>query len=99
LIEFADVKGRFPAGAVVLPGQGARQENDDAPAASFGWPRILRLGPIETSGREIFDRPGPRRLRVILEPDCDLGWADPDIRSIWPGTIETGWVDAEIVRR
>ena len=25
--------------------------------------------------------------------------ADPDIRSIWPGSITTGWVDAAIVRR
>ena len=66
--------------------------------ASFVQPQVLPLGPIEPFGREIIDRPGLRRLRVILEPDCDLGWTDPDIRSIWPGTIETGWTDVEVVR-
>jgi len=98
LVEFEGVEGRFPAGAVVLAGQGARQEHSDAPAASFVRPQVLPLGPIEPLSREIIDRPGPRRLRVILEPDCDLGWTDPDIRSIWPGTIETGWTDVGIVR-
>jgi hypothetical protein len=98
LLEFEDVKERFPAGAVVLSGQGARQESSDAPAASFVRPQVLSLGPIEPLGPETIDRPGPRRLRVILEPDCDLGWTDPDVRSIWPGTIETGWTDVEVVR-
>ena len=40
-----------------------------------------------------------RRLRIWLEVDPGGGWADPDIRSIWPGRTETDWVLVEIVRR
>ena len=54
---------------------------------------------MEPIPRDLIDQPGSRRLRVWLEPDPDRGWADPEIRSIWPGTIETGWVNLEIVRR
>ena len=42
--------------------------------------------------------PAPGGCGCWLEPDPDRGWTDPDIRSIWPGTIETGWVNIEIVR-
>lgn len=45
------------------------------------------------------ERPGMRRLRIWLEVDPGGGWADPDIRSIWPGRTETDWVLVEIVRR
>jgi hypothetical protein len=30
--------------------------------------------------------------------DHDSGWYDSYVRSIWPGTIETGWVEVEVVR-
>jgi hypothetical protein len=63
--------------------------------------RRFPLGPLGTlaPGALAIDRPGPRRLRAILTPDPDRGWADPAIRSIWPGTITTGWIDALIIRR
>jgi hypothetical protein len=35
----------------------------------------------------------------LLTADPDRGWADPDVRSIWPGTIATDWIDVAIVRR
>jgi hypothetical protein len=35
----------------------------------------------------------------VLEANADLGWTDPDIRSVWPGTIETVWINVELVRR
>jgi len=38
-------------------------------------------------------------MRVILSADPDKGWADPEIRSIWPGRIVTDWVDIRVVRR
>jgi hypothetical protein len=28
-----------------------------------------------------------------------LGWADTDVRSLWPGRAHTNWVEVEIVRR
>ena len=45
------------------------------------------------------NRPGPRRVRALLEAAPESGWADPEIRSIWPGRMPTNWVEVEIVRR
>lgn len=95
-LEFDQVPGRFPAGLILLSGQGdSRSEASETPAA----PQRFPIGPVEPIPREAIDQPGSRRLRVWLEPDPDRGWTDPDVRSIWPGTIETGWVNIEIVRR
>jgi hypothetical protein len=44
-------------------------------------------------------RPGSTRARVILTADPALGWADPEVRSVWPGTIATAWEAVELVRR
>ena len=88
--------GRFPAGLILQSGQGdSRSEASEIPAV----PRRFPIGPVEPIPREVIDQPGTRRLRVWLEPDPDRGWTDPDIRSIWPETIKTGWVNLEIVRR
>jgi hypothetical protein len=38
-------------------------------------------------------------MRIVLSPDPDLGWTDPDVRSIWPGKIETSWLEVELMRR
>lgn len=91
-IEIEGVSGRFPAGSVVVSGQGS------TPPPT---PEIRRfpLGPIETIPPGAIDRPGTRRVRAILKADPDRGWGDPDIRSIWPGTLETEWVNVEVVRR
>ena len=95
-LEFAELAGRFPAGRVLLSGQGdSRAEEPADPAA----PRLFPIGPVAPIPREVLDQPGTRRLRVHLEPDPDHGWTDPDVRSIWPGTLETGWVNVELVRR
>ena len=48
---------------------------------------------------EIFERPGRRAMRLTLEPIPEFGWADPEIRSIWPGRMQTDWLEVEIVRR
>jgi hypothetical protein len=91
-IEIDGVAGRFEAGAVVLSGQGsAREEGPEF--------RTFPLGPIGAVPRDAIDRPGSRRVRAILKADPDRGWGDPDIRSIWPGTLETDWVNVEVVRR
>jgi len=96
LLEFYQVPGRFPAGLILLSGQGDSRTESSADLAE---PRRFPIGPVEPIPREAIDQPGTRRLRVWLEPGPDRGWTDPDIRSIWPGTIETGWVNLEIVRR
>ena len=91
-VEFEDVPGRFAAGEVVLSGQGTGRAE---PEASRRFP----LGPLAPLPPDAIDRPGPRRMRVILSADADKGWADPEIRSIWPGRIVTDWVDVRVVRR
>jgi hypothetical protein len=95
-LEFVQIPGRFPAGAVLLSGQGGRQADARmVPEGSQSFP----IGPVAPIPAEAIARPGSRGLRLVLEADPDLGWTDPEIRSIWPGTIETGWVEVEIVRR
>jgi hypothetical protein len=89
-VEFEGVPGRFRAGQVVVSGQSGAGAIE---AKRFPIGEIVGLPP------EAIDRPGECKLRVILTADPDLGWADPDIRSLWPGTITTGWVTAEVIRR
>jgi hypothetical protein len=95
-LEIENVDGRFPAGTLVVSGQGSIRGESQASVAGS---KTLPIGPVEPIPYEALDRPGPKRIRLVLEADADLGWTDPDVRSIWPGTIETGWVSVEIVRR
>jgi hypothetical protein len=94
-LEIDGVAGRFRAGRIILSGQGNTRSEDVGQSLE---PPRFDLGPIEPVPGEALDRPGVRRLRVILEADADLGWTDPEVRSIWPGTIETGWVEVELMR-
>ncbi|MBX6315844.1 MAG: hypothetical protein IRY99_23465 [Isosphaeraceae bacterium] len=91
-IEFEGVDGQFPAGSLVLGGQGARADEP---------PGLLRfaIGPIIGVPPTALDRPGDYRLRVVLTADPDRGWADPDVRSLWPGTLYTNWVTVQVMRR
>jgi hypothetical protein len=85
-VEFEGVPGRFAAGAAVLVGQGSE----------------IRTIPLELRSPlppGVIERPGDIRLRAILEADPHRGWADPDVRSIWPGTIVTDWEPARVVRK
>lgn len=96
-VEFEGVAGRFAAGSVCLSGQGEWEGTEKA-----GRSRTLRfppIAPVAPVPADAIDRPGTRRLRARLVPNPDRGWADPEVRSIWPGAIETNWVDVEIVRR
>ena len=95
-IEFEGTPGHFPAGSLILSGQGLHHRNPDGVETIA---RRFDLGPIPPLPLGVIERPGVRRLRLRLVADPDLGWADPDIRSVWPGEMETNWVEAEIVRR
>ncbi len=90
-LEFQGVPGPAAAGALTLSGQGE-------PAASPQSHRFP-IGPVAPIPAGAIERPGTRAVRVRLVPDPDRGWADPDVRSIWPEPIVTEWVDVEIVRR
>ncbi|MHC5544334.1 hypothetical protein ACYOEI_39400, partial [Singulisphaera rosea] len=91
-VEFEGVPGRYVAGTVVF--NATAGANAPLPRAS-----IHELGPFAHIPVELTIQPGSRKIRAILTPDANLGWADPDVRSLWPGTIETEWTSARIVRR
>jgi hypothetical protein len=95
-IELEGSSGQFPAGQVVATAQ-ARPRTDSVDFRST--PRRFKLGPVTGFPDDAIQRPGLRRLRLVLDADAASGWADPDIRSVWPGRIETEWIDVEIVRR
>jgi hypothetical protein len=91
-IEFEDIPGRFSAGPLVLSGQGGATPS--APES-----RQFPIGPAISLPPGTLDRPGEHRLRATLTADPELGWADPDVRSIWPGTIVTEWLPVRVLRR
>ena len=77
---------------MILSGQGERAGGPPAV-------RSFALGPIAPSSPVELDRPGPYRMRAVLEANADRGWADPDVRSIWPEPIVTDWIEVQVVRR
>lgn len=95
LIEIEGIDGSFPAGRVVLSGQGPGAEQVGSASSAPAW---FDLGPIAAPGG-LIDRPGRRGMRALLRPDPASGWADPAVRAVWPGAIETNWVEVEIIRR
>jgi hypothetical protein len=92
-IEIEGIEGRFPGGHLIVSGQGlARHES--APGVRHFELSLKR--PIPSGS---IAGPGQRRLRIWLEADPESGWADPRVRSIWPGGSRTNWVEVEIMRR
>lgn len=90
-VEFEGVEGTFPAGFLtLLSGQGTEAAHAE---------RRFPIGPLPDFPAGRIDRPGERRMRLILTADPERGWADPDIRSLWPGTITTDWHPVRIVRQ
>ena len=91
-VELEGLSGRLAAGEIVVSGQGTGRAEPEAL-------RRFPLGPLAPLPHDAIDRPGTRRMRVLLSADADKGWAEPEIRSIWPGQIVTDWVDVRVVRR
>jgi hypothetical protein len=91
-VSFEGVPGWFRAGAVVVLGAGFGETTP-------GSARRIPIDTIDPLPAAAIERPGARRMRVRLTPDADLGWAQPDVRSVWPGVIEPDWAEADIVRR
>jgi hypothetical protein len=90
-IEIEGVPGRFRSGSVVVSGQ----SGSSGAVGSRNFP-ILEIAGLPL---DAIDRPGERRIRAILTADPDLGWADPDVRSLWPGTVTTDWATVRVIRR
>ena len=95
-IEIEGIVGRLAGGSLVVSGQGPVRQGSPATEAVV---RSFNLGPISGLPPHSIERPGPRSMRLWLEAAPDHGWADPAVRSIWPGQLQTDWVDVEIVRR
>ena len=95
-VEFEGIPERFTAAAYSSAGRGCPERTLRKEAAVV---QHFTLGPVAPMPSGVIERPGLRRMRVWLEPALDRGWADPEIRSIWPGRIATEWVEVEIVRR
>jgi hypothetical protein len=89
-VEIEGIPGRFKAGSLIVSGQGL--------AGGSEISRRFALEPIEGFPEGAIDRPGERRLRLVLSSSPDLGWTDPDTRSVWPGEIITDWVTVRVVR-
>ena len=89
-VEFEGVPGLFRAGSVVISDRGSSSDR-----GTQGFP----IGPILELPPGAIDRPGDRRMRVVLTADPDLGWADPDVRSIWPGELMTEWATVRVIRK
>jgi hypothetical protein len=88
-VEFEGVDGWYHAGEVIVSGQGEGRSDPGR--------RVFKLSRFSSGGPSI-QSPGPARVRVRLVPDAERGWADPEVRSIWPGAIETEWTEVEVVR-
>jgi hypothetical protein len=91
-VEFEGVEGRHPSGEILLSGQG--QGSPSTPDT-----RSFPIGPFVPVLPSALLGPGLIRLRARLVPSPERGWADPDVRSIWPGTIEMGWIEVDVIRR
>jgi hypothetical protein len=95
-IEFEGSDEWLPAGRLILSGQGLPRQGSPA---SEDVIRRFELSTISFLPPAIIERPGIRRMRISLEADTGVGWADPEVRSIWPGRTQTNWVEVKIVRR
>ena len=76
---------RLPAGFVVVAGSGPSARIPLTFAAELPKDAIAKAGVV--------------RIRAILSPDPELGWSDPDIRSIWPEPIVSEWTEVAVARR
>ncbi len=90
-VELEGHPERIPAGSLIVSGQGT--------AGATSSTQRFPIGPMAEGVEGAIERPGPRRIRLHLSADPQLGWSDPDVRSLWPGEHATNWVEIEIIRR
>ncbi len=83
-VEFEGIDTPISAGSLVATA-------DEAP-------KTVPLAFDEGLSPSLIRQPGEYRLRVKLSPDPHLGWADPDVRSLWPEAVVTEWVTVQVIR-
>ena len=86
-IEFDGIPGKYPAGVLVC----AATRSEGA--------LLYPVRPTAPLPGGVIPAAGERAMRVILTPDPHLAWADPNVRSLWPGAIVTGWTTVRIARK
>ncbi|APW63315.1 hypothetical protein [Paludisphaera borealis] len=96
-IEIEGVESRISGGVLIAHGRSIRDDSATTAQPPTRHDLTPAMGPALPEG--VIDRPGRRAIRVILIADPNLGWTDPEVRSVWPGEIQTDWVAAEVVRR
>ncbi len=89
-VEIDGITQHLDCGVLLVSGQGTATQKD-----VVHFPLTFR-SQLPTGAIE---RPGEMRIRVRLTPNAERGWADPDIRSIWPEPIVTEWHTVKVVRR
>jgi hypothetical protein len=97
-LELDGLDEPLPAGRIIMNGLAGSTATAGENGGVGQWHPIT-LGPATPITANAIERPGLRRLRAHLEVDPQLGWADPDTRSLWPGNVSTDWIEVEIVRR
>jgi hypothetical protein len=90
-LEFEGLDDKLDAQAIILSGQGSA-------AITANEVRTFALAPRGGLSMNAFGRPGSHRMRAVLRADPDLGWADPNVRSLWPESIATEWSEVRVVR-
>ncbi|MDX2037352.1 MAG: hypothetical protein SFX72_11935 [Isosphaeraceae bacterium] len=87
-IEFEGVGERASSSRFVVVSSGGEVTTDGGEVRFSGTPSNVGI-----------DRPGSIRMRAHLHPDPGIAWATPNVRSLWPRSITTEWVEATVVRR
>jgi hypothetical protein len=85
-VELEGVEGRWAIRPVVVPADGQVV------------PTHILIRPDAASQPLRIEHPGTYRVRAVLEPDANLGWTEPEIRSVWPERVVTNWVDVDVIR-
>ena len=93
MLEIENVAGRWSAGEWIESAQTMIVSEGVLPKI---WPeKAFRVLGVESG----LTRGGQYRMRVVLEPNPERGWSDPMIRSVWPDSIVSEWVNVDVVRK
>jgi hypothetical protein len=97
-IEWEQVTVRLEVGTLIQPADRPRHDPDSSEPTGAALPIAWRPESIPDLPSDAFSQAGPVRFRLILEPDPHLAWADPRVRSLWPGSVTSPWCEAAIMR-
>ncbi|MDB5351617.1 MAG: hypothetical protein JWN86_2864 [Planctomycetota bacterium] len=91
VLEIEGASGPIAIGDVVLVGNKLSQQGVVVKCRSMPG--------FQASPLQGLTCPGKSRGRLVLTPDAHRAWANPEIRSVWPGSLATEWTTIEVVRQ